>query len=81
MKIAVFLQNLSGGGAERMMVQLAGGIADRGADVDARADVWSLGEMAVRLFVVKYAQGDLLKIVLAARTPSRLSGRLHRGQE
>jgi glycosyltransferase involved in cell wall biosynthesis len=34
MKIAVFLQDLSGGGAERMMVQLAGGIANCGVGVD-----------------------------------------------
>lgn len=33
-KIAIFLQNLSGGGAERMMLNLAGGIADTGASVD-----------------------------------------------
>ncbi len=33
-KIAIFLQNLSAGGAERMMLNLAGGIADTGARVD-----------------------------------------------
>jgi len=33
-KIAIFLQDLYGGGAERMMLNLAGGIADTGATVD-----------------------------------------------
>ena len=33
-KIAIFLQNLYGGGTERMMLNLAGGIADTGAAVD-----------------------------------------------
>lgn len=33
-KIALFLQDLSGGGAERMMVNLAGGLAARGIPVD-----------------------------------------------
>jgi glycosyltransferase involved in cell wall biosynthesis len=33
-KIAIFLQDLYGGGAERMMLNLAGGIADTGVAVD-----------------------------------------------
>jgi len=33
-KIAFFLQDLAGGGAERVMLTLAGGFADRGHDVD-----------------------------------------------
>lgn len=34
MKIALFMPDLSGGGAERMMVNLARGFVDRGAEVD-----------------------------------------------
>lgn len=33
-KIAIFTANMDGGGAERAMAKLAGGIADRGYDVD-----------------------------------------------
>src|SRR5918999_1338748 len=32
--VAIFLQDLAGGGAERMMLQLAGGMADCGVKVD-----------------------------------------------
>ena len=33
-KIAIFMQDLAGGGAERVMVQLAGGMVEQGQDVD-----------------------------------------------
>ena len=54
-KIAIFLQNLAGGGADRMMLNLANGIAERGINVDlvlSRAEGVYLANVAQGVRVV-----------------------------
>jgi glycosyltransferase involved in cell wall biosynthesis len=54
-KVAFFLQDLVGGGAERVMLTLAGGFADRGYDVDlvlVRAEGQHLAEVPPNVRIV-----------------------------
>ena len=68
MKVAVFLQDLSGGGAERMMVQLAGSMADLGVDVDlvlVRLDGPYLEAVSEKVRIVNLAAQRTLKSIFA----------------
>lgn len=86
-RIAVFLQDLSGGGAERMMLQLAEGIADRGHPVDlvlARAEGPYLEDVPETIRIVNLAAGRTFRSIprLAAylrreRPAAMLSGLVH----
>lgn len=59
-KIAFFLQDLAGGGAERVMLTLAGGFADRGDDVDlvlVRAEGPCLADVPANVRLVTLGTG------------------------
>jgi glycosyltransferase involved in cell wall biosynthesis len=74
-KLAFFLQDLAGGGAERVMLTLAGGFADRGDDVDlvlVRAEGPCLADVPANVRVVTLGTGR------TAYSIPRLAGYLRR---
>src|SRR5262245_9108933 len=75
-KIAFFLQDLFGGGAERVMLTLAGGFADRGYDVDlilVRAEGPRLADVPPNVRIV--ALGTRRTAFSASPDTSAASGR------
>jgi len=67
-RVAIFVPSLQGGGAERMMVRLANGFADKGIAIDlvvARAEGPCLDEVASQVRVVDLGRTRVLASVLA----------------
>lgn len=73
-RLAVFLPDLSGGGAERVMLNLAGGIAERGYRVDlvlAQADGAYLDDVPNSVRLVDLGQGRVgTRLKTARRLPA-----------
>jgi glycosyltransferase involved in cell wall biosynthesis len=62
-RVAIFTSNMDGGGAERAMAKLAGGIADQGYDVDlvlSRAEGHYLAEVPDTVRIVNLDSGRVL---------------------
>ena len=62
-RLAIFTADMSGGGAERAMMKLAGGIACRGIDVDLvlrRAEGHYLAELSDRVRVIDLGADHVL---------------------
>jgi glycosyltransferase involved in cell wall biosynthesis len=62
-RVAIFTSNMDGGGAERAMAKLAGGIADQGYDVDlvlSRAEGHYLAEVPDTVRIVNLDAGRVL---------------------
>ncbi len=67
-RVAIFVPSLQGGGAERMMVRLANGFADKGIAIDlvvARAEGPCLDEVSPQVRVVDLGRTRVLASVLA----------------
>jgi glycosyltransferase involved in cell wall biosynthesis len=63
LRVAIFTSNMDGGGAERAMAKLAGGIADRGYDVDlvlSRAEGHYLAEVPDTVRIVDLDAGRVM---------------------
>ena len=70
-RVAIFTSNMDGGGAERAMAKLAGGIADRGYDVDlvlSRAEGHYLDEVPDTVRIVDL---DASRVLASVRGRSR----------
>src|SRR5262245_9053848 len=86
-KVAFFLQDLTGGGAERVMLTLAGGFADRGHDVDlvlvrAAGDLLPDVPSNVRTVTLGtrrtvYSIGPLMRYLRRERPAALLSALVH----
>lgn len=67
-KISIFLQDLGGGGAERMLLNLAGGIIEQGVDVDlvlVRAEGPLLGAIPSNVVLVDLGTRRTMNSILA----------------
>jgi len=75
LKIAIFLPDLRGGGAERVMVSLARGFSERGHDVDlvlAQRSGTFLNEVPSEVTVVDLNRGKIYKSLFALKRYLRL---------
>lgn len=78
-KLAIFLPNLDGGGAERTMLNLAEGMATRGYNVDlvlAQMDGSYLESVSASLRIVDLGDGRLAKRFKTVRRLSAQRDRL-----
>ncbi len=70
MKIAIFLPDLRGGGAERVMISLARGFAERGYDIDlvlAQRSGSFLNEVSSEVNIVDLNKGKIYKCLFVLR--------------